>query len=83
MALVFLGVFGYVLIVNNGSVKGFEVSKLEKQIAALNLENQNLNARLESAKSLTSLEEKVKDLKMVSVSGIEYVNVAGPVAMAK
>jgi len=83
LGAVFLSVFAYVLTVNNGSVKGFEISKLESQITDLNRQNQELSDKVEATKTLSNLEEKVKNLNMVSVSKIEYLNVSGPVAMAK
>jgi hypothetical protein len=78
-----LSVFAYVLAVNNGSVKGFDISQLEQRLNDLHRQNQELSDQLQATKSLSVLEEEVKNLKMVSVSNIEYLNVAGPVAMAK
>jgi hypothetical protein len=83
VGLVCFGVFAYVLTVNNGSVKGFEISKLESQISELSRQNQEFSDKMETTKALSNLEEKAKNLEMVSVSKIEYLNVSGPVAMVK
>ncbi|MDD5289686.1 MAG: hypothetical protein PHT40_00620 [Patescibacteria group bacterium] len=83
LGLVCFGVFAYVLTVNNGSVKGFEISRLESQLNELQLQNQKLTDQVQATKSLSTLEDKVKTLQMVAVSNIEYLDVSGPVAMAK
>lgn len=83
LGAVFLGVFAYVLTVNNGSVKGFEISRLENQLNELQLQNQKLTDQVQATKSLSTLQDKVKTLEMVAVSNIEYLDVNGPVAMAK
>jgi hypothetical protein len=77
------GVFAYILVVNNASVKGFEISNLEKKIGELNVEKQKIASALEEKKSIVNLKEKMADLNMVAVSEIEYLNMNGPVAIAR
>jgi cell division protein FtsL len=78
-----VAVFGYVVSVNTSSVKGFEISQLEQKIVALDKGNKQLAEDLGSLKTFARVEDKIKELNMVSVGNIEYLVQKNSVAMAK
>ena len=68
---------GYIYQVTNISTKGFVIKDLEKQIAAVKIENQKMQVKLVEMQSSADLEGRVQELSMVPAGDIKYVQVAG------
>jgi hypothetical protein len=86
LAVIFLiigSVFGYVVLVNGSSVKGFEIVRWEQENEKLLSQNKELKEQVENLKSLTQMEERIKNLNLTSVAEIEYLTKAEIVAVVK
>lgn len=81
--LIISSVFGYVVLVNGSSVKGFEIARWEKEKEELWSQNKELKEKVENFKSLTQVEERIKNLNLTSVTEIEYLNKTEAVAVIK
>jgi len=74
------GVF-YIFEVNNLATKGYEINKLEGELAKLRKENEMLGIQAAELKSMYRIEEKTKELNMVVPKDISYIDLPGDVAM--
>lgn len=71
-SIVFLGV-SYIMGANSLTVKGFELMDLKKNAREINNENGSLETRITALDSYNGLDEKIKDLGMVSVAKVDYI----------
>ena len=72
---VFLLGSAYVFQTSSAATRGYEMAKLEKQIASLESEIQKTNVAVAKANSLSVIDAKLKDTKMVAVTSVKYLNV--------
>ena len=72
----------YLVQVNGLSTKGYRIRELEHSVTQLKGENEKLSVRVTEARSLASLQEKIKGFSMVSVDHMDYL-ASQDVAMAK
>ncbi len=68
--------FAYILLVNNITVKGFELRDLRAQINDLNEENRSLETNLMSMKAYGNIYSQVEDLNMVAIADFDYINLS-------
>lgn len=73
----------YVAILNNITVSGYKIKKLEKQIAASANGNNNLRLSLSDKQSMGMVMEKAKSLGMVSADSIKYVSMPSAMVAVK
>lgn len=71
----------YLWLVNGSAANGFEVSRLETQQKSLNLEYDKAQQELASAQSLDRLTQSSKDLGLVPVTNVVYVDAAASTAL--
>ncbi|MFH1610539.1 MAG: hypothetical protein ABIA91_01485 [Patescibacteria group bacterium] len=74
---------GYVFLTNFGITKGFEIAELEDQVNILQEQNRNLANEVQTMKSLGIVEERAKEMDLVSVNKVEYLSVGSGFAIAK
>ncbi len=67
----------YVLQVNSISVKGYEISDLQKKIALLEQDRERLDVEIAQYRSMGSIHERVKSLDMVAVGNVTYITPVG------
>ncbi|NCB20420.1 MAG: hypothetical protein EOM88_00635 [Clostridia bacterium] len=72
-ACVILG-FAYLVQINNLAVKGFALKELRVQASTLAEENEDLHARALSLQSYGTLSPRLRNLNMVAVEEIIYLN---------
>jgi cell division protein FtsL len=76
---VFVFSFGVLYVVNTSSIstKGYDMSDLEKQITSLERENQRLEFKIANYSSMQSIQERLKDMDLVTAENIEYAVIVG------
>jgi len=67
----------YLWQINCLATKGYQIKELENKAAALKNENKRLQVEITQLRSTTRLEEKIAELKMVSVVRVEYLQANG------
>jgi cell division protein FtsL len=74
-----MAVFGvlYVLQTNSLSTKGYEIGDLQRQISALQHDNEGVEVDIASYRSMKSIQERLKKLSLVDATDTQYVNVVG------
>ena len=73
-------VFGvlYLMQTSSLSTKGYEINDLEKQIQALEQENQKLGFEVATHRSMNSIQNRLAGLSMVEAgNNVEYVTLVG------
>lgn len=75
-ALVMFGLL-YLFQVNSISTKGYEVSRLQKQVQTLTESAKRLELESAELKSIQGIEARVKTLNMVPSAGVNYVKDQG------
>lgn len=79
---IFLVTVLYLAQINSVAAKGFQIKKLELKKEELLENNKKLELKIAELKSLSNLEERLVDLKMVSLAkNIDYIS-AAPAAVA-
>lgn len=78
--LVLAGII-YMYSINASAVKGYKIRQAEKEISELKKSNEQLKIKEAELKSLYHIEEVSKDLDMVEVNNISYIDEYGPVAL--
>lgn len=71
----------YLWLVNGSAANGFEVSRLETQQKSLDLEYDKYQQDLAEAQSLDRLTASSKELGLVPVTNVVYVDVAASTAL--
>ena len=76
---VFVVVFGVLHIINLStmSTKGYDMTKLQKQITSLERENQKLEFKIAKYSSMQSIKERLDNMDMVVADNVEYATVMG------
>ncbi len=75
-------VFGYILVKNDLSIKGFVINDLQKKIHSLENEKEKLEYKLMNLESYGSLSKRVEELKMVKADQVQYIEI-GDSSVAK
>ncbi len=68
----------YIAITSVASASGYKMKDLEKEVASLKKEIQKTEVRIAEYDSMGSLEERIKNIGLVAVSDIQYVNTDQP-----
>lgn len=74
--IVFFGIL-YIVQMSSVSTKGFVISDLQKEVQLLEQETQQLNVKIAQYRSMNSIQERLKDMNLVSVNTVEYVTPVG------
>ncbi|MFH1947239.1 MAG: hypothetical protein ABIJ23_03735 [Candidatus Magasanikbacteria bacterium] len=70
--------FMYIVQTSSLSTKGYEINDLEKQVQAMEQENQRLELQIASNRSMNSIQERLLSLNMVEAgSNVQYVSLTG------
>ncbi|HWQ60151.1 MAG TPA: hypothetical protein VN420_03315 [Candidatus Fimivivens sp.] len=77
----FLSSVAYVYALNRGAVQGYEVKKIESDIAQLQEENRKLRISEAQALSLSRIEDSAKGKAMDDVSNLKTLGSRGAVAL--
>jgi len=78
VVVVAVAAFGvYLTQINTISTKGFELKNLEKQIAELKDQNEQLQMNLVTKQSMSEIQGQVQKLNMVEASDIKYFDSYG------
>ena len=75
----FVVVFGvmYVAQTNAISTKGYTMNDIEKQIQALEQENQKLEFEIATHRSMQSIQSRLLNLDLVAADSVKYVTLTG------
>lgn len=73
----------YLASMNNLVVRGFELQKLKRQSESLANENKEISARKVALESYRNIDSKLRDLNMVAIDKIEYLNASAEVIAKK
>ncbi len=65
---------GYVIVVNDLTVKGFKLQNLKEKKEELAEKNKKISLEVMSLRSYNHLVKKTKDLSMVSADNIDYIS---------
>jgi len=74
LLILILSVF-YAININTTALLGYKIDEIKKDIKSLNKENQGLNIKLSSLKSVASLESQASLLDFTKASEISYIKV--------
>ena len=77
---ILVGIF-YIYSINNSATKGSNILKMEKEIAQLKKESEELRIKEAELKSLYRVEEESKKLNMAETANVSYIEKSGPVAL--
>lgn len=69
----------YVIRISTISVKGYDISALQKQARDLQDENQKLEFQIAQNASMQSIQQRLKTIQFVPADKTEFVNLAPPV----
>lgn len=83
LGLIALVAIGYVFKTNSLSTSGYKTYALEKQISVLKQETDQLLTQVAEAQSLSTINKRLGEVKMVQASGIKYINANSGLAVAK
>lgn len=74
----------YMIRINSAATRGYEAHNLEKQVAQMSVDLQNLQIKIADAGSMSNIEKKLADVNMIAVEDFQrYNTTGGVVAMAK
>jgi hypothetical protein len=82
LVLIFAAGLSYLFGMNRLMVSGFKLQALKRQVAALSDENQDIENQRVDLESYPNLEQRLKDLNMVAVDKVDYLQ-AQPGLIAK
>jgi uncharacterized membrane protein (DUF106 family) len=77
---ILVGIF-YIYSINSSATKGSNILQMEKEIAQLKKESEELRIKEAELKSLYHVEEESKKLNMAEVTSISYIEESGPMAL--
>ena len=77
---ILVGIF-YIYSITNSATKGSNILKMEKEIAQLKKESEELRIKEAELKSLYHIEEESKKLNMAEITSISYIEKSGPMAL--
>ncbi len=80
--LFLLASVAYVFKTSSLSTSGYKIQKLEREIASLGAEEQKLEIEKARLQSITNIQKRLTEIKMVAAPGIKYLNLQAP-AVAK
>lgn len=85
-AVAFFGVLAglfYLYSINQSAVRGFQIKEVEKEIANVKKDNEKLRIKEAELKSLYHIEESTKNLNMVGLANVNYIDEGDTVAFGK
>jgi hypothetical protein len=65
----------YVFQVNHAAGKGYEMRDLEREVATLREKTRKLEIEMVNYQSMQYLQDKAEELELISVEGVEYLDV--------
>lgn len=73
--LIFLAIFGVLYLLRTSAVatNGYEINNLEKQVNALQEDNQKLELEIADNRSMKSIQERLNGMGLVVTDSMEYV----------
>ena len=74
-ALICVISLGYIVSINDLSIRGFILQDIKKEIARLETENEQYEVKAMTLTSYQLIDERAKKLGMVKVDNIQYVSV--------
>lgn len=77
-----LSVF-YVFKTSSAAISGYEINNLEQQVAVLQTEIRKLEVETASYGSISSIQNRLAETKMVAVSEVKYLNPLGSAVAVK
>ncbi|MBU1684384.1 hypothetical protein KKC56_02890 [Patescibacteria group bacterium] len=81
LVIVAIGIY-YLTIINDLTVKGFQLMSLQKNVTRLINENKDINSKSTSLKSYNNLSQRAKDLNMVAVGDeVNYIIIMNEIAV--
>lgn len=78
--LIVLFIVLYIVQINSVATGGYRIREYKNEIGRLQLESKNLELSLSEIRSISFLEEKIKDLDMVKSGDVEYISLTSEVA---
>jgi hypothetical protein len=82
-AMCFVAIVAYLAILNNITVNGYRIKKVEDNLSKLKNENKNLSLGLSDKQSIEGVMAKVKDMDMVDAGSVTYLNMPSTVMVKK
>jgi len=79
LLIVLVTVFGVMYLMQTSSVstKGYEISDLEGQLRGLEEENQRLEFKIATQRSMKSIQQRLQGTELVAANDVEYVTLVG------
>lgn len=71
----------YIHEINMLATKGYEIRELENKIKELTQESRQLKIREVELRSMYAIEKSMKNMNLVGLSNVSYIEMEGPVAM--
>lgn len=82
VVFIFFGISGlsYVYLINQMHMRGNEICKLEKELADLNVKNEETRAKISTLSSRTVLQRRLNEgfIKMIAITDARIVRLAAP-----
>ena len=72
-AMCFVAIVAYLAVLNNITVNGYKIKKVEDNLSKLQSENKNLSLDLSDKQSIEGVMAKVKDMEMVDAGSVTYL----------
>ncbi|MDZ7798209.1 MAG: hypothetical protein U5L76_01175 [Patescibacteria group bacterium] len=73
----------YLAVINNVSIRGFEIKELEKRVGDLKEENKNLEMKTAQLQSMEVIAQASKGLDLELAEKVEYLEVKAPFVVLK
>lgn len=73
--------FFYIYSINQSAVKGYEIRQIEKKISQISNDNELLKIKEAEFRSFYKIEETSKNLNMLEVTDVTYIDTASPLAL--
>lgn len=74
--ILFFGIL-HVISLSAMSTKGYDMTKLQKQITSLERENQKLEFKIAKYSSMQNIQERLNNMEMVVAENVEYATILG------
>lgn len=76
-------VVAYLAVLNNITVNGYKMKKIEDNLIKLESENKNLSLDLSDRQSVEEVMVKVRDMNMVDVGSVTYLEMPSTAVVKK
>ncbi len=78
IAFFLISASAYLWQINALSTRGFKIKELENNISDLKKDNQTLELEVTNEQSMFNLNERIKQLNLVAIQKVEYLQPIGP-----